>query len=441
MRLTIINQFYKPDLSPTAHLAASLAEHRVKLRDEVRVIASAGGYVPQSGAAAPSMFDNPRVHRLWTPRLGKSTKLKRCIDYAAFYLQAALTALTIPRQDVIIALTTPPFIAWAAVLHKFVHPWTRIILWNMDCYPEAAERTGVLRETGWPSRVMRWFNRMLLRRLDHLVALDTAMLDLLLSQYAPPSKALPATIIPNWEPAALFPRKRHAGAWSQAGPLGLADRFVVLYLGNTGYGHQFETVLDAAEMLKDEGVTFLFVGGGSRWESIEQEAKRRGLGNVLMHGYVPKEQTPVVMAGADCALITLRDIVLGVMSPSKLHANLAAALPVLYIGPPGSNVDDAIARFECGASLRHGDAAGVAAFIRSLKSDRHRHEAMRRRARDAFEAAYCDTRTLPLFDEVIDAVMRATAPRDRRPGATGAAPALRLTAPPDSEAPRASEVA
>jgi hypothetical protein len=28
MRLTIVKQFYRPDISPTAHLSASLAEHR-----------------------------------------------------------------------------------------------------------------------------------------------------------------------------------------------------------------------------------------------------------------------------------------------------------------------------------------------------------------------------------------------------------------------------
>ena len=48
------------------------------------------------------------------------------------------------------------------------------------------------------------------------------------------------------------------------------------------------------------------------------------------------------MAGADLALITLDDRGLGVMSPSKLHANLAAGLPVVYVGPEGSNVDEAI---------------------------------------------------------------------------------------------------
>lgn len=447
MRITIINQFYKPDISPTAHLAASLAEHRVKLKDEVRIIASAGGYVPESGAPAPTMFDNPRIHRVWTPQLGKSSKLKRCIDYGVFYFLAACTAVTLPRQDVIIALTTPPFIVWTALLHKFFHPWTRIILWNMDCYPEAAERTEVLREGSWPSRFMRWMNRMLFGRIDHLVVLDSAMRDLLLGQYARPAHPLPSTIIPNWEPAAMFPLVREKRKWAQAESLGLTDRFVVLYLGNTGYGHQFETVLDAAEKLREEKVTFFFVGGGSRWEEIQQQAERRGLSNVLMHGYVPKDQTPVVMAGADCALITLRDIVLGVMSPSKLHANLAAGLPILYVGPEGSNVDDAIAKFDCGASVRHGDAESIVSFIRELKANRAEHTAMKQRARAAFDAAYCDTCTLPQFDAVIDSVIRRGSERPVRNGSSTSragdtGPALRIRPDdPSSPSSASSEVA
>ena len=75
------------------------------------------------------------------------------------------------------------------------------------------------------------------------------------------------------------------------------------------------------------------------------------------------------MAGADLALITLHDRSLGVMSPSKLHANLAAGLPVLYVGPEGSNVDDAITRYAAGRSLREGDVDGVVQAVRELRTD------------------------------------------------------------------------
>jgi len=90
-----------------------------------------------------------------------------------------------------------------------------------------------------------------------------------------------------------------------------------------------------------------------------------------------------------------------VMSPSKLHSNLAMGLPVLYVGPERSNVDDAIRRFGCGVSLRHGDAAGVEMFVRRLASDGAAREAMSRLARRAFEEAYCDARVLPQFDELL----------------------------------------
>jgi colanic acid biosynthesis glycosyl transferase WcaI len=264
----------------------------------------------------------------------------------------------------------------------------------MDVYPEAAERTRMVKSGGIVSGIMRWANRSIFRRLDHLVCLDRAMADLLLSQYMPPDRSLPHTVIPNWEQAALLPPE---------GPPRRADaKFVVLYLGNAGYGHEFHTLIDAAARLRDEPVTFLFVGGGALRPWIARQCEQRKLENIVFEEYVPKAQTPATMAQADCALITLEDPMLGVMSPSKLHANLAMSLPVIYVGPRHSNVDEAIERFGCGVSLRPGDADGLAFIVRELMKNREKHADLRQRARKAFEEAYCDFRTLPQFDRVIE---------------------------------------
>jgi hypothetical protein len=74
-------------------------------------------------------------------------------------------------------------------------------------------------------------------------------------------------------------------------------------------------------------------------------------------------------------------------------------LPVLYVGPAGSNVDEAIARFGCGTSLREGDVARLVAAVRDLGDD----TSVRSNARKAFEEAYCDDAALPAFDAVLDA--------------------------------------
>jgi glycosyltransferase involved in cell wall biosynthesis len=408
MRLTIINQFYAPDISPTAQLSSSLAEDRAAAGDRVTVITGSGGYVSVGGGVSGrEARANPRVLRAWTPNLGKRTLAGRLADYLSFYFWAVLHVLRLPAQDVIVSLTTPPYIALAGYLHCLLHRRTKLVLWNMDCYPEAAEQAGVIREGGVVSRGLRWLNRRIFKRLDHLVCLDGAMAQLLVSRYGPRGRNLPSTIIPNWERASLFPAEATPGKWQGIDELGLARRFVVLYLGNAGVGHEFETVLRTAERLRDQPVTFLFIGGGSRWKGLEEEAARLGLiasKTVILRGYVPKERTPAVMAACQCALITLRPEALGVMSPSKLHANLAAGLPVIYVGPAGSNVDEAISRFGCGISVRQGDVEAVLGFVRRAMTDEQWMRDLRHRSRAAFEQGYCDARTLPMFARVLEEV-------------------------------------
>ncbi len=406
MRITLINQFYPPELAPTGHMVASLAHHRAQQGDSITVVTGRGGYVSETDQ--PLSYDIPNlvVFRLWTPRLGKSRTVNRILDYAIFYLGAFLRMLTLPRQDVIISLTTPPFIAWTAVFHKWWHRSTRVILWNMDCYPDIAEQTGVIRPGGAISKILRAMNRRLFAQLDHVICLDSAMSEVLRSQYAPGQEPPSFHIIPNWEPSAQFPLDLTPPVWVAAPSFPVANPWVVLYLGNAGFGHRFETVINAAAALKNEPFVFLFVGGGQQWPWLADAARERGLSNIILRPYVSKEVTPSVMALADCALITLRDRALGLISPSKMHANLAMSLPVVYVGPEKSNVDEAIKTYGFGCSLRHGDVGAMVKYLRDLRSDPKKHKEARIKARAAFDGAFNDVQTLPHFDALLDAATR-----------------------------------
>jgi len=399
VRLTILNQFYAPDISPTAQLAASLAEHRAARGDQVTIVTGRAGYLEGlSRTREPDVETRVQVRRVWTPHLGKSSRLRRLLGYASFSVGCAVRMVRLPRQDVVIAMTTPPFLILIAVLHRLLHRRARIVLWSMDCYPDAAERFGELTPGRPVSRLLHGLNRWTFRRVESVVGLDGAMVDLLASQYADGPDRPRFEVIPNWERMASFPPGAVA-PWSGYDDLDVGDRTVVLYLGNTGVGHRFDTVLDAAGRLGDEAL-FVFMGGGARWDDLQTAARQRRLTNLVFHPYVAKEDTPAVMAGAHVALITLDQRALGVMSPSKLHANLAAGLPVAYVGPEGSNVDEAIKQHGVGRSLREGDVDGVVSAIRDLHDDREAS----RRARAAFEAAYSDQAALPQLDRLLERV-------------------------------------
>ena len=120
------------------------------------------------------------------------------------------------------------------------------------------------------------------------------MANLVLSQYATPGKTPPCAIIPNWERVNDFPKMERPIRDN-------IDPFVILYLGNAGYGHDFQTMLDAASLLRGEPVQFRFVGGGSQYVWIARKAAEQRLTNISLNSYVAKEQTPGVMRQADCA--------------------------------------------------------------------------------------------------------------------------------------------
>ena len=400
MKVTIVNQFYLPDAVPTAQLAGALAEHLARRGHTVTVVCGRGAY--GGGVAGVCSAGEVRVVRLWTPALGKRSLAARAADYAAFYAQAAAALPSLPRQDAIVAMTTPPFVALAAWLHKLAHPRAKLALWNMDSYPEVAEMTGHVRRGSPLSRLLRAANRFLFRRLNLVIALDRAMAQNLVGSYFPARRPdLGVVVVPNWERLEAFPPRGEG----RTPPKGLEGRFIVLYLGNAGSAHEFGAVLDAAEAMRDEAVTFLFVGGGVRWAELDRQRRERGLGNVVLRDYIPKGETGTLMAGCDAALITLCGGALGLVSPSKLHAYLAMALPVVYVGPEGSNVDEAVRAHGVGFSLRPGDGPGVAAAVRSLRAAPDLAAEMGRNARAAFEDVYCDERAIPLLEDALTAAV------------------------------------
>ena len=218
--LTLLNQFYAPDISPTAQLAASLAEHRAALGDEVTVITGRAGYLEglgpddaldagPAGARATGVDARPRARRRWPAGCSGYVDLPR--------RRRGAGRCCSPRQDVIVAMTTPPFVVVVALLHKLLHRRTRVVLWSMDCYPDAAERFGELRPGGAVSRVLRARQpvgvppprprrraRRRHGRAPHLAVRRRAR------------TARRATVIPNWERADAVPADADRAAVGRA---------------------------------------------------------------------------------------------------------------------------------------------------------------------------------------------------------------------------------
>ena len=92
-------------------------------------------------------------------------------------------------------------------------------------------------------------------------------------------------------------------------------------------------MLDAAARLRHRlEIVFLIIGEGIQKESLQQEATRRGLVNVLFKPYQPSAQLKFSLTLPDVHLVSLKPALEGLIVPSKFYSAIAAARPVIFIG-------------------------------------------------------------------------------------------------------------
>ncbi|MGA1516263.1 MAG: glycosyltransferase family 4 protein [Phycisphaerales bacterium] len=361
MRVVFLNQTFHPDVAATAQHAFDLAQDLAAHGHEVHAIASRSLY-GERGATLPAeeVVDGIQVHRVGQSLFGKAGLAARILDFVSFYVAAGRRLRAIPRPDVVVCLTTPPFIARTA-LRLRSRTGAKVVLWSMDLYPDLPIACGMMSRWHPAAIAGRFLDRRCLRGADAIVALGRCMRDRLVAKGADPAKV---EVIGVWsDEQEIRPGSREGNAFREAWAVG--DRMLVMYSGNFGLGHDVETFLDAAEALRDDDrVRFAFVGGGKRKSEVERRVQERGLANCVLAPYQPRERLGELVGAGDVHLVSLRRGVEGIMVPSKFYGVLAASKPAIYIGSREGEIARTIEEERCGSVIEPGDAAGLAEILR-----------------------------------------------------------------------------
>lgn len=384
-RVILVNRYFHPDHSATAQLLSDLAFALAGQGCEVCVVTSQQTYEdPEASLPRQETVASVRVVRVPTTRFGRQGLWGRGLDYASFHLAAAWALLGQTRTgDVVVAETDPPLISLVAALVAWVRG-ARLVNWVQDLFPEVACALGV-RGSSAAAALLTGARNLSLRAAATNVVLGGRMAGRLRGLGVPPERI---TVIHNWSDGRQIRPVAH-----EANPLraewGLQGRFVVGYSGNMGRAHEFESLLEAAWLLRDEpGIAFLFIGGGARRVEIEAQARSRGLGNVIFKPYQPRERLMHSLGAPDLHVISLRPELEGLIVPSKFYGIAAAGRPTLYIGDPDGEIPRILREEACGVTVRPGDAEGLANQVRGLAADAAECARMGVRARLAFERRF-----------------------------------------------------
>ena len=388
MKILLLNQFFWPDSSATSQLLTDLARSLAAEGHDVTAISSgAGGYaLTDTPAGAPAV----RSLRVKAMPFGRAT-IGRLLSYASFYVTAAWRELSLPRQDVVLTLTTPPLLPLLGTLLKATRG-TRHVIWEMDMYPEVATDLGYFRRGGVLDRAVGWLADVARGHADRILALGDCMRNRLLARGVPAERI---TIAHNWaDGTAIVPLDR----------VGDAAELVLLYSGNLGLAHDLSTVVGAMTTLRDDTrFRFLFVGSGGRRAELAAAVVAEQWTQVELRPYVERASLSESLAAGDIGLVTQREECCGSVVPSKVYGLLAAGRPVLFIGPAAATPALLIARFGCGWHVPVGEPERLVALLRHLATHRDEVVAAGVRARRALLEHF----DLPLGVERICAVLHA----------------------------------
>jgi glycosyltransferase involved in cell wall biosynthesis len=388
MRILFITDNFPPETNAPATRTFEHARRWVRAGAAVTVITTAPNF--PTGKVFPGYrnrlfqresMEGVKTIRVWTYITSNEGVARRTLDYMSFMVTGFLAGLFQPRPDVILC-TSPQFFTACAAYVLSVFKQRPFVFELRDLWPDSIIAVGAMAE----SRAIRALKRLeyfLYRKASRIVSVTNSFKSVLSSNGVPAEKiavvrngADLANFTPGAKPDELV--KRH----------GLEGKFVAAYIGTVGMAHGLSTILDAAqELARNRSLAFVIVGDGAERSSLEADARRRGLSNVVFVGRVGKDEVVRYWRLADVAVVLLRDHpVFRQVLPSKMFEAMATARPIV-LGVLGESAD-LLHAAKAGVVVRPESAAELAGAISRLAANRDEAQNMGMNGRRFVEAEF-----------------------------------------------------
>jgi glycosyltransferase involved in cell wall biosynthesis len=266
-----------------------------------------------------------------------------------------------------------------------------------------AVKLGYLSEKGLIAKIWERVNRAIYSRADFIAVLGEYMEKEVRKKLKDPGKI---RVIHNWaDKDFIKPIKKEENWFCEK--YGLEKRLVVLYSGNIGLFHDLETVILAANRVKDKrDIVFVFIGEGGKKAKLMKMVEDLKLNNVLFLSYQPKENLPLSLTSGDISVVSLEKGIEGLAVPSKLYTSLAAGQAILGLVGEKSEIADVIKKYNCGFRVDQGDVEGLIKILERLYNDQKLLNEMKSNARKCFEENFDKAMAIDKYFEIVREVNR-----------------------------------
>jgi glycosyltransferase involved in cell wall biosynthesis len=364
MKILFVTQYFYPESFRGNDIAFDLA----KRGEDVTVITAIPNYPTGKFFDGYNLFkkrkeiiNNVKVIRLPVIPRGKGSALSLLLNYGSFAIVASLFSIYLSikvKFDLIFAQQLSPVSSvLPAIIVKKIQK-IPLYLWVLDLWPESLISAGNVKN----KYIISFFMQVVksaYRNSDIILISSRGFVKSIEKKGNYTRKII---YFPNWAED-VFTNNSHFSIPE------LPSGFLVMFAGNIGESQDFENIMNAALLLKEnKKIKFIFIGDGRKKDFALKFSKEHNLEQtVYFYGHHPIKLMPAFFRHAAIMLLPLKDeLIFNLTVPAKLQAFMASAKPV--IGMLNGEGAEIIKDAKCGLSVLSGDYKDLVKQIEILYS-------------------------------------------------------------------------
>lgn len=405
MKILLVSQYFYPENFKSNDVAFELA----KRGHQVTVLTGIPNYPQGRFYKGYGLFKKRKevingvtVYRTSVIPRGKGGGVRLALNYLSWAFVASLWAVfmaVFKHYDAVFVHETSPVTQGIPAL---MVKWIRrcpLYFWVLDLWPESLQAAGGINN----KKVLgffAWLTRLIYRNSDKILISSKGFRKSILDKGDFGDKI---EYFPNWAEdtftgagvSAIDRNKLKAH---------LPNGFRVMFAGNIGEAQDFDHVMQAALLLKEEkDIKFVIIGDGRKRQWVLDFIQANELQEtVCCPGRFPLETMPAFYREADVLFLALKDEpIFSLIMPAKVQTYMTAGKPIVAM--INGETQDVMAEVNCGFSVNAGDYKAFAKCIIQLKQMApEERQAMGRAALHYYENTYRKTVCMEHLFKIIE---------------------------------------
>ncbi len=331
MKIIVFSQRFYPEVASINEVACLLTKRGHKITIMTALPNAPAGKIFDTYGPFKRLkekWNGVDIRRNWLIPKGNGSNKRLILTYISFVISASimLPRLRGKKPDVIfVNQLTPITKALPAILYKKI-TGAPLVMWVHDIWPESVSSSGAIKNKKVVNLIGKMVN-YIYKNCDHILIQSKAMQPKIEERGVAQERI---TYLPNPIDKLFKPISNSSkSAILKSIP---SNAFIVMFAGSIGRSQDITTIIQAAEILKDNSdIYWVFVGGGSEQKKAKNLAElSEASKNISFTGNQAIESMPNFYNTADVMLVTLRnEEIYSLTVPLKIQGYLACAKPII----------------------------------------------------------------------------------------------------------------